>query len=62
MQWREAFLVDLVDVSAALNELVHHHVLPIVAGHMERCVAISVWLIDLDKREKQEVNTVMLHT
>lgn len=55
MEWCEALLVNLVDVSSALNELVHHHVLPVVAGHMEGCVAIRVGLIDLDTQGKQGV-------
>lgn len=48
MQRREAFLVDLVNVGSAFNELVHHHVLPVVAGHVEGCVAVCVGLVDLD--------------
>lgn len=48
MQRCEAFLVDLVNVGSAFNELVHHHVLPVVAGHVEGCVAVCVGLVDLD--------------
>lgn len=55
MEWCEALLVYLVDVSSALNELIHHHVLPVVAGHMEGRVAIRVGLIDLDTQGKQGV-------
>lgn len=55
MEWCEALLVYLVDVSSALNELVHHHVLPVVAGHMEGGVTIRVGLIDLDTQGKQGV-------
>lgn len=47
MERCEALLVHLVDVSSALDELVHHHVLPVVAGHVERCVAVRIGLIDL---------------
>lgn len=52
MQRCEAFLVDLVNVGPALDELVHHHVLPVVAGHVEGCVAVCVGLVDLDVREE----------
>lgn len=38
----EAFLVHLVDIGPALYELVHHHVLPIVAGNVEGRVPICV--------------------
>lgn len=54
MKRREAFVVDPVDLGAALNELVHHHVLPVVAGHVERRVAVSVGLVDLDGRDGRE--------
>lgn len=52
MQWCEAFLVQLVDVGSAFNQFVHHHVLPIVAGHVEGCVAVRIGLIDLDNRDE----------
>lgn len=51
---REAFVVHPVDLGAALDELVHHHVLPVVAGHVERRVAVRVGLIDLDGRDGRE--------
>ena len=43
----EALLVNLVDVGAALDELVHHHVLPVVAGHVQRGVTVRVGLVYL---------------
>lgn len=46
----ETFLVHLVNVSATLYKLIHHHILPIVAGHMEGGVAIGIGLIDLDSK------------
>lgn len=52
MQWREAFLVQLVNVGPAFDKFVHHHVLPIVAGHVEGCVAVCIGLIDLDIRDE----------
>lgn len=51
----EALFVHVVDVSAALNELVHHHILPVVAGHVQGRVAISIGLIDLDAKIRQRV-------
>lgn len=48
MERCEALLVHLVNVSSALNEFVHHDILPVVAGHVEGCVAIRIGLIDLD--------------
>lgn len=47
----ETFLVHLVDVRSTLNELVHHHVLPVVAGHVKGRVAVRVGLIDLEARK-----------
>lgn len=55
MEWCEALLVYLVDVSSAFNELVDHHILPVVTGHMEGCVTIRIGLIDLDTGERQRV-------
>lgn len=52
MKWCEAFLVHLVDVGSAFDELVHHHVLPVVAGHVEGCVAVCVGLVDLDIQDE----------
>lgn len=48
MEGCEALLVYLVDVSSALDELVHHDVLTVVTGHVEGRVAIRIGLIDLD--------------
>lgn len=48
MERCEALLVHLVNVNSALNEFVHHDILPVVAGHVEGCVAIRIGLIDLD--------------
>lgn len=50
----EAFIVHPVDLGTTLDELIHHHVLAVVAGHVERRVAISVGLIDLDGQDGQE--------
>lgn len=55
MEGCEALLVYLVNVSTALNELVDHHILPVVTGHMEGSVAIRIGLIDLDTQDKQGV-------
>lgn len=52
MQWCEAFLVHLVNVGSAFDELVHHHVLPVVAGHVEGCIAVCVGLVDLDIQDE----------
>lgn len=52
MQWCKAFLVHLVNVGSTFDELVHHHVLPVVAGHMEGCVAVCVGLVDLDIQDE----------
>lgn len=52
MQWCKAFLIHLVNVGSAFNELVHHHVLPVVAGHVEGCVAVCVGLVDLDIQDQ----------
>lgn len=68
MQRRKALLVHLVDVGSAFDELVHHHVLPVVAGHVEGRVAICVGLVDLDvqgetiipHQNKQELESVFL--
>lgn len=46
----EALLVDLVDVGARLDELVHHHVLAVVAGHVQRRVPVRVRLVYLERR------------
>lgn len=48
MEGCEALLVYLVDVSSALDELVHHDVLTVVTGYVEGRVAIRIGLIDLD--------------
>lgn len=50
----KAFVVHPVDLGATFDELIHHHVLAVVAGHVERRVAISVGLIDLDGRDGRE--------
>lgn len=47
VQRGEALLVHLVDVGARLDELVHHHVLPVVASHVQRCVSVCVRLVYL---------------
>lgn len=47
MERSKTLLVHLVDVSATFNELIHDYVLPVVAGHVEGCVAIRIGLIDL---------------
>lgn len=52
MQWCKAFLVHLVNVGATFDELVYHHVLPVVAGHVKRCVAVCVGLVDLDIQDE----------
>lgn len=54
MERCEALLVHLVDVGSALDELVHHHVLPVVAGHVEGGVAIRIGLIDLDSKVSRD--------
>lgn len=53
MERRKALLVHLVHVGAALDELVHHRVLPVVARHVEGRVAVRVGLIDLHGEMKQ---------
>jgi len=55
MERCEALLVHLVYVGATLNELIHHHILPVVARHVEGCVAIRIGLIDLDGEMKRGV-------
>lgn len=52
MERCKAFLVYLVDVGSAFNELIHHNILPVVARHMEGSVAIRIGLIDLDTQDK----------
>lgn len=52
MQRCEAFLVHLVNVGSTFDQLVHHHVLPVIAGHVEGRVAVRVGLIDLDIKDE----------
>lgn len=51
---RKALVVHPVDLGATLNELIHHYVLAVVTGHVERRVAVSVGFIDLDGWDGQE--------
>ena len=54
VQRGEALLVHLVHVGARLDELVHNHVLPVVAGHVQRRVPIRVRLIYLQRERERE--------
>lgn len=47
VQGRETLLVHLVDIGPTFYQLVHHNVLPIIAGHVQRCVTVCIRLIDL---------------
>lgn len=44
----------LVDVGAGLNKLANHHILSIVAGQVERGVAIRVDLVDLEPGRQRD--------
>lgn len=44
----------LVDVGGGLDELAHHHVLSVVAGQVERGVAVGVDLVDLQPRPERD--------
>lgn len=53
VQRREALLVHLVDVGPRVDELADDHVLPVVAGHMQRRVAVCVRLVDLEQGDEE---------
>lgn len=47
----------LVDVGAGLDELAHHHVLSVVAGQVERGVAVGVDLVELGPGRERKRET-----
>lgn len=60
VQRRETLLVHLVDVGPTFYQLVHHDILPIIAGHVQRSVPVRVRLVDLQKAQSVRTTTTMI--
>lgn len=61
MAWRssevercKALFVHLIDESSTLDELIHNHILPVVARHVEGRVSICIGFIDLNSQKTRK--------